>query len=95
MGDGSDHTDVMRFMMSEEGKEHLDTIRRSIQGKTVTTVRFENNTSSIKTVLQFDDGTRFYSVQPCHDIAVLRELYEEVIEREVPLHQEDWPMARR
>jgi hypothetical protein len=95
MGDGSDYTDIMRFMMSKEGKGHLDTIRRSIQGRTVSTVRFENNTSNIKTILQFENGSHFYCIQPCHDIAVLRELYDEVIEREVPMHPEDWPMVQR
>ena len=82
MGDGADYTDIMRFMLSKEGKKHLDTIRRSIQGQTIVSVRFDNNTSNIKTVLQFDNGTRFYCIQPCHDINVIRELYDEVIERE-------------
>ena len=82
MGDGSDYTDIMRFMMSRAGKEHLDTIRRSILGKKVASVRFENNTSNIKTVVQFEDGSRLYCTQPCHDVNVLRELYEHVIERE-------------
>ena len=82
MADGSDYTDVMRFMMSKEGKAHLDTIRRSILGKKVSSIRFENNTGNIKTILQFDNGSRFYCVQPCHDVNVLRELYENVIERE-------------
>ena len=95
MGDGSDYTDIMRFMMSKEGKKHLDSIRCSIQGKTVSSVRFENNTSNIKTVLQFENGSRFYCIQPCHDIAVIRELFDEVIERDAPVHKEDWPMVRR
>jgi len=82
MGDGSDYTDIMRFMMSKEGKAHLDTIRRSILGKTVSSVRFENNTSNIKTVLTFEDGRKMYFLQPCHDINVIRELFDEVIERE-------------
>ena len=82
MGDGSDYTDIMRFMMSKEGKAHLDTIRKSVIGKKVSTARFENSTNCIKTILTFDDGSRFYCVQPCHDINVLRELYESVIERE-------------
>jgi len=82
MGDGSDYTDIMRFMMSKEGKAHLETIRRSILGKTVARVLFENNTTSIKTIFTFEDGKKFYAVQPCHDINVIRELYETVIERE-------------
>ena len=82
MGDGSDYTDIMRFMMSKEGKAHLNTIRRNILRKSVASVRFENSTNCIKTILTFDDGTRFYCIQPCHDINVIRELYESVIERE-------------
>jgi hypothetical protein len=82
MGDGSDYTDIMRFMMSKEGKKHLDSIRRSIQGQTIASVRFDNNTTNIKTIIQFDDGCKFYCIQPCHDINVLRELYESVIEGE-------------
>jgi thioredoxin reductase len=82
MGDGSDYTDIMRFMMSKEGKAHLNTIRKSILGNTVSSVRFENNTSNIKTVLQFDNGMKFLCIQTCHDVTVLRELFEGVIERE-------------
>lgn len=75
MGDGSDYNDIDRFLNSMSGKEHLNSIRRSIIGKTIADVRFENNTQNVKTLLTLENGSRFYCVLPAHDIAVIRELF--------------------
>ena len=75
MGDGSDYSDLERFLNSHSGKEHLNIIRRTLVGKTIADVRFENNTQNIKTTLITDNGSRFYCIQPCHDVNVIRELF--------------------
>ena len=81
MGDGSDYTDILRFMLSQDGKQSLGDMRHRLLGRKITGVRFENAGSTIKTVLQFDDGGFFYCLQPCHDVAVIRELYDHVLQR--------------
>lgn len=83
MGDGSDYNDIERFLKSKSGKEHLEIIRRSLIGKTIADVHFENNTQNVKTLLLMDNGSRFYCVQTCHDVNVVRELFGEEIEREL------------
>lgn len=75
MGDGSDYNDIDRFLKSTSGKEHLEIIRRSLIGKTIADVHFENNTQNVKTLLLMENGSRFYCVQPAHDIDVIRELF--------------------
>ena len=75
MGDGSDYNDIDRFLNSNSGKEHLNIIRRSLIGKTISDVHFENNTQNVKTLLITDGGSRFYCTQPCHDVNVIRELF--------------------
>ncbi len=75
MGSGSDFSDIDRFMNSNSGKEHLNIIRRSLLGKTISEVRFENNTQNVKTLLIMNGGSRFYCTQPCHDVNVIRELF--------------------
>lgn len=82
MGDGADYNEIERFLNSKSGKEHLNNIRRSLVGKTIADMRFENNTQNVKTVLISDGGSRFICTQPCHDINVIRELFGDVIERE-------------
>jgi len=79
MGDGSDYSDLERFLNSHSGKEHLSIIRRSLIGKTIAEVRFENNTQNVKTVLIMDSGSRFSFIAPCHDISVVRELFGEAM----------------
>ncbi len=75
MGDGADYNDIDRFLNSNSGKEHLNIIRRSLVGKTISDVHFENNTQNVKTLLITDGGSRFYCTQPCHDVNVIRELF--------------------
>lgn len=75
MGDGSDYNDIDRFLKSNSGKEHLNIIRRSLLGKTISDVHFENNTQNVKTLLIMDGGSRFYCTQLCHDVNVIRELF--------------------
>ena len=75
MGDGSDYNDIDRFLKSKSGKEHLSIIRRSLIGKTIADVHFENNTQNVKTLLIMENGSRFYCIQPAHDIDVIRELF--------------------
>jgi hypothetical protein len=82
MGDGSDYNDIDRFLKSNSGKEHLNIIRRSLVGKTISDVHFENNTQNVKTLLITDGGSRFYCTQPCHDVNVIRELFGAEIESE-------------
>jgi hypothetical protein len=82
MGDGSDYTDIERFMNSDSGKEHLNIIRRSLIGRTIADLQFENNTQNVKTLMILENGGRFYAIQPCHDVNVVRELFGDAIERE-------------
>lgn len=82
MGDGSDYTEIERFLKSKSGKEHLNIIRRSLVGKTIADVRFENNTQNVKTILIMDSGSRFFAIQTAHDVNIIRELFGEEIERE-------------
>ena len=84
MGDGADYNDIERFLNSKIGKEHLNNIRRSLVGKTIADMRFENNTQNVKTVLILENGSRFYCIQPCHDIYVIRELCADEIRDEIP-----------
>lgn len=83
MGDGSDYNDIDRFLKSKSGKEHLNMIRRSLWGKTISDVHFENNTQNVKTLLIMDGGSRFYCTQPCHDVNVIRELFRDELKREL------------
>lgn len=82
MGDGADYNDIERFLKSTSGKVHLDHLRRSLVNRTITSVRLENNTQNIKTIITFENGSRFFSIQPCHDVDVLRELFGDEIELE-------------
>jgi len=82
MGDGSDYTEIERFLKSQSGKDHLNIIRRSFVGKTIADMRFENNTQNVKTILIMDNGSRFYCTQQCHEVNIVRELFGEEIERE-------------
>ena len=82
MGDGSDYSDLERFLNSHSGKEHLNIIRRSLVGKTIADMRFENNTQNVKTILIMDNGSRFYCTQPCHDVNVIRELFDTEMRQE-------------
>jgi hypothetical protein len=82
MGDGSDYTDIERFLNSRSGKEHLKNIRRTLVSKTIADVRFENNTQNVKTLLIMDNGSRFFAIQPCHDVNAIRELFGDEIDRE-------------
>ena len=75
MGDGSDYNDIDRFLKSNSGKEQLNIIRRSLVGKTISDVHFENNTQNVKTLLIMDGGSRFYCTKTCHDVNVIRELF--------------------
>lgn len=83
MGDGSDYNDIDRFLKYTSGKEHLEIIRRSLIGKTIADVHFENNTQNVKTLLTMENGSRFYCVQPTHDIDVIRELFGVEMSREL------------
>lgn len=84
MGTGSDYSDIEGFLKSKSGKEHLNILRRSLIGKTVSEVKFENNTLNVKTILHFENGSRFYCTQPCHGADTIRELFGSEVEREVP-----------
>lgn len=75
MADGSDYNEIDQFLHSKSGKDHLDTIRRSLIGKTIADVKFENNTESVKTLLVMENGSRFFCIQPCHHVDTIRELF--------------------
>jgi hypothetical protein len=83
MGAGSDFSDIERFLKSKSGKEHLSILRRSLIGRTVSEVKFENNTQNVKTILQFENGSRFYCIQPCHGVDTIRELFGSEVAREL------------
>ncbi len=83
MAPRSDYEDIERFLNSKSGKEHLRILRRSLLGKTISDVRYETNTQNIKTILQFENGSRFYCIQPCHAVDTIRELFGTEVEREM------------
>lgn len=83
MAPRTDYEDIESFLNSKSGKEHLRILRRSLTGRTVSEVRFENNTLNVKTILQFENGSRFYCIQPCHQVDTIRELFGSEVEREL------------
>lgn len=77
MGAASDYYCLEKFLKSHSGKEHLNILRRSLIGRTIAEVRFENNTQNIKTLLIMENGSWFYAIQPCHCVEVVRELFDD------------------
>lgn len=91
MGDLCDANDIDRFMRSEEGRRHLNSIIRMLKGKTIQDVRFTNDTCRIAVALILEDGLQFDVFRTELDVDVLREDFEEVIERE---YYKDFPERR-
>lgn len=88
MGDASDMAELGRIMRSEEGSSYLESIATQLRGRTIVEVDFANQASSISLTLELDDG-EYVGVELAElDIALLRERFEDVIERE---YYKDFP----
>lgn len=90
MGDGNDSNDLDRFLRSPEGQAHLEETRRMLLGRTIKDVSFSNETHSLVTTLHLDDGGTFVVFQPSLEVDVIREEFEEVLERE---YYADYPAS--
>lgn len=82
MGDGFDCADIERFTRSQEGRKHLDAIRKSLVGRTIKRVDFSNETQCLATELLLDDDDVFIVFQPTLTVEALREQFNVVLERE-------------
>lgn len=82
MGDASDQSDLERFMRSVEGEQHLKTMRAMLSGHRIQDVTFSNEDSCIALTLHLDDESTFVVYPPSLEVYVLRQEFEEVIERE-------------
>jgi hypothetical protein len=91
MGDLCDMHDIKRFQRSAAGQAHLAALATSLEGKRIKKVYFRNEVHALLTVLHLEDGSVFESVQPEHDIGVLRETFAEAIETE---YFNDFPERR-
>jgi hypothetical protein len=91
MGDACNMADIERFMRSEIGKGHLETIRATLQGHTIVDVTFTNEISCIATTLHLSDGESFVVFQPSMDVDALREEFADTIEDE---YYRDFPDRR-
>ena len=82
MGDICNQNDLDRFLRSPEGKAHLDEITCMLKGRTITAVEFSNEIQFIATTLTLDDGSTFMLTQPSLDVDVIRDEFEDVLQRE-------------
>ena len=88
MGDGFDYSDLDRIIRSREGDVHLHKMCAILKGRTVRDVRWSNETSCIALTLHLDNGDTFVVYPPSLDVGVLREEFDEVLERE---YYKDFP----
>jgi len=91
MGDISDMHDLERFMRSPEGKSHLEAIRQTLEDRIIVNVDFTNEVHFIATTITLDNNDTFTATQQDLDIAVLRDTFEDVLEREYYI---DFPERR-
>ena len=82
MGDASDQSDLGRFMRCAEGEQHLKTMHAMLNGHRLQNVTFSNEGSCIALTLHLDDESTFVIYPPSLDVYVLRQEFEEVLERE-------------
>ena len=82
MGDICDMNDLERFARSPEGKAYLTETRRMLEGRTIQKVTFSNEVNYIATTLKLDNGEAFFITQPSLEVGVIREEFEEVLDRE-------------
>lgn len=82
MGDICDMNDLERFSRSPEGQACLAETRRMLEGRTIQKVTFSNEVNYIATTLELDNGDSFFIVQPSLEVDAIREVFEEVLERE-------------
>ena len=84
MGDASDYAIVERFLRTEEGKEHLADLRKSLLGARIIDVTFTNNTNWVGTHLRFDNDKvltlheMFYK----YDVDALLKRFRFILDRE-------------
>lgn len=82
MGDCTDMHDLDLFSRSPEGQANLEEIRRQLEGRTIQKVNFSNEVNYIGTTLEMDNGGRFFIVHPSLEVGVIREEFEEALDRE-------------
>jgi hypothetical protein len=88
LGDAADYADVERFLRSPEGKAHLAQLERRLRGRNVLDVTFTNEGDVVGMLLHLDSGDTLAVTMPSLDVLVLRERFEEVLERE---YNRDYP----
>ena len=91
MGDITNMADLERFMRSQAGKEHLESIRSMLKGRTVVNLAFSNEVHCVATELLLDDGESFVIFQPSLEVDALREQFSDSIEEE---YYRDYPERR-
>lgn len=82
MGDCRDMHDLDLFARSPEGQATLMETRRQLEGRTIQKVTFSNEVNYIATTLELDNGESFFIAQPSLEVGVIREEFEEVLDRE-------------
>lgn len=82
MGDICDMNDLERFSRSPEGQACLAETRLLLEGRRIQKVTFSNEVNYIATTLELDNGEFFFISQPSLEVGVIREEFEEVLERE-------------
>lgn len=82
MGDICDMNDLERFSRSPEGQACLAETRLLLEGRTIQKVSFSNEVNYIATTLELDNGEFFFIAQPSLEVDVIREEFEEVLDRE-------------
>lgn len=92
MGDASDMAELGRLMRSEEGRAYLENIAARLRGRTIMNVDFTNQSASIAMTLELDNGAHIGLELPELDIGVLREQFNDVMERE---YYKDYPERGR
>jgi len=82
MGDIADYNDIVRFMRSKEGEARLSDYVTMLKGHKVLDVTYSNETSGIALTLHLDDGGTFVVYPPSLDLGVLRQEFDDVLQRE-------------
>jgi hypothetical protein len=74
--------DLERFSRSPEGQACLEETRLMLEGRTIQKVTFSNEVNYIATTLELDNGEYFFISQPGLEVGVIREEFEEALNRE-------------
>ena len=82
MGDIADACDVERFLRSREGRAVLENIGSELKGKTIVEVTFSNEIHLIAVTLHLNDGSQHVVHHSELNLDVLRERFDDVLDRE-------------